>query len=739
MTIAVSRREFLKVSAALGGGLALEFGFPWMSKAADAPAATEVNAWIVIHPDDRVVIRIARSEMGQGTLTALAQLVAEELDCDWAKVSTEFASPNENVRRNRIWGSMSTGGSQGVRASQDYVRRAGASARELLIAAAAVQWQVAPSECTVDRGVISHRPSGRTLRYGQVAGAAAKLAPPREVRLRDPKEWKIAGKPLHRLDIPDKVLGKPVFAVDVRLPGMLHASIAQCPVFGGTVARIDSREAEKMRGVKKIVREANFVAVVADSWWRANEALKKVRIEWDAAGNGGASNETIEAMLREGLAQSVLPKARELGNPQAALASAAKVIEAEYRSPYLNHATMEPQTCTAWLRSDGFLEVWTSTQNGEASLSAAAETAGLPPEKVEVHKMMLGGGFGRRGAPQDFVRQGVAIAKALPGVPVKLMWSREEDMQHGFYRPASIVRMKAGLDAKGNLIALHTKIACPSITQSFAQYNAPPASSVIAAAKSMARGLMSQVALKDQIDSSAVRAFSDLPYEVPNQQVDYAMRNGHVPVGYWRAPGQQNEFYRECFIDELALAAGKDPVDYRLALLKEGDKHRLVLQAVAKAANWGTPPPAGVQRGVALAYGFGSYAAMVADVSVSAQGEVKVRRIVVAIDSGHVVNPDTCRAQAESNVIFGLGAVLNQEINVKNGRVVESNFHDFPLPAIADMPQVETVLVPTGGFWGGHGEPAILPLAPAVCNAVSRATGRRVRSLPLKHLDLRRA
>ena len=715
MTIAASRRRFLKVSAALGGGLALEFRFPVASAAIQGAAATEVNAWIVIHPDDRVVIRIARSEMGQGTLTALAQLVSEELDCDWSKVATEFASPNENFRRNRIWGSMSTGGSQGVRSSHDYVRKAGASARVMLVQAAAAQWHVPVSECIAASGVITHRPSGRTLRYGQVAAAAARLVPPQEVALRDPKDWKIAGKPVHRLDIPDKVLGKPVFGVDVSAPGLLHASIAQCPVFGGRVVKVDARAAEKMRGVKKVVREPGFVAVIADGWWRANEALKKLAIEWDTAADGSASNESIEAMLRQGLAQTGLPHARSIGDTQAALASAARVIEAEYRSPYLNHATMEPQTCTAWFKPDGTLEVWTSTQDGEASLRAAADAAGLPLEKVEVHKMMLGGGFGRRGGPQDFVRQGVAIAKSMPGVPVKLMWSREEDMQHGFYRPASIVRMKAGLDARGALTALHTTIACPSII----------------------KVLMPQVTMKDGIDFTAVRSFNDMPYTVPNQQVDYAMRNGHVPVGFWRAPGQQNSFYRECFIDELAIAAGVDPVQYRLALLKEGDRNRRVLEAVAKAANWGSPLPPGVQRGVAVADGFGSYAAMVAEASVSASGEPKVHRIVVAIDSGHVVNPDTCRAQAESNVVYGLGAVLYQEINVKDGRVVESNFHDFPLPRIGEMPSVETVLVPSGGFWGGHGEPAILPLAPAVCNAISRALGRRIRSLPLKQHDLR--
>ncbi|TRZ94296.1 MAG: xanthine dehydrogenase family protein molybdopterin-binding subunit [Rhodocyclaceae bacterium] len=715
MSIMLSRREFIKASTAIGGGLALEFWIPAAASAASGASSTEVNAWVVIHPDDRVVVRIARSEMGQGSYTALAQLVAEELDCDWGKVSAEFASPNEHIRRNRIWRSMSTGGSTGIRGSQDYVRKAGASAREMLVTAAAAQWQVPAGECSADKGVISHVPSGRKLRYGQVAGAAAKLTPPQDVKLRDPKDWKIAGKSMHRLDIPDKVLGKPVFGVDVALPGMLHASIAQCPVFGGKVKRIDSRSAEKMRGVRKVVREESFIAVIADSWWRADQALNKVVVEWDVGANGDASNETIAAMFREGLADPKLPQARKLGDTAAALASAARVVEAEYQSPYLNHATMEPQTCTAWFKSDGSLEVWTSTQNGEASLIVAAETAGLPKEKVEVHKMMLGGGFGRRGGPQDFVTQGVTIAKAMPGVPVKLMWSRQEDMQHGYYRPASLVRMKAGLDTQANLVALHTRIACPSILAV----------------------LMPEALTKDGIDFSAVRSFNDLPYTIPNQQVDYAMRNGHVPVGFWRAPGQQNAFYRECFIDELALAAGKDPLDFRLALLKADDKNRLVLEAAAKAAAWGSPLPPGVHRGLAAVDGFGSYTAVVVELSVGAKGETKVHRVVVAIDSGHVVNPDTCRAQAESNVVYGLSSVFQQENNVKHGRIVESNFHNFKLMRLPEMPRVDTVLVPTGGFWGGHGEPAILGIAPAVCNAIFAATGKRLRSLPLKHHDLR--
>jgi isoquinoline 1-oxidoreductase beta subunit len=710
----VSRREFLKVSSAVGGGFALEIGFPVASLAANAPAATEVNAWVVIHPDDRVVIRIARSEMGQGSFTALAQLVAEELDCEWSNVSAEYASPNEHFRRNRVWGSMSTGGSQAIRSSQEYLRKAGATAREMLVAAAAAQWKVAPDQCSASAGTVVHDATGRKLRYGQLASAAARLAPPGDVKLRDPAAWKIAGKSVHRLDIPDKVRGKPVFGVDVALPGMLHASIAQCPVFDGKVKDVDASAALKMRGVKKVVRQDDFVAVVADNWWRANQALKQVKIEWDTGSNGQVDNEAIATMLRDGLDAANLPQARKIGDTSAALASAVKVVEAEYQSPYLNHATLEPQTCTAWLKPEGFLEVWTSTQAAESSMTAASEVSGLPLDKIEVHKMMLGGGFGRRGAPQDFVRQGVAIAQAMPGVPVKLMWSREEDMQHGYYRPTSVVRIKAGLDAQGKVTAMHTRIACPSISSVFARNDR------------MAGG----------IDGPAVRSFSDMPYGVPNQQVDYAQRNGHVPVGYWRAPGQQNAYYRESFIDELAVAAGKDPVEYRLAMLGPNDKNRRVLEAVAKAANWSGTLPKGRYRGVAVADGFGSYTALVAELTLNAAGEVKVKRVVIAIDSGYVVNPDSCRAQAESNVVYGLGAVLYQQNNIRDGRIVESNFHDFKLPHIDEIPQVETVLVPSGGFWGGHGEAAMLALAPAVCNAVFAASGKRIRSLPLSHHDL---
>jgi isoquinoline 1-oxidoreductase beta subunit len=704
-----TRREFLKASAAVGGGLALEFSLAGtaLAQVRAGAAPVEVTHWLVIHPDERVVIRIARSEMGQGSLTGLAQLVAEELDCDWKNVSTEYASPNEHVKRKRIWGSMSTGGSAGIRTSHEYLRKSGASAREMLVAAAATEWNVPTAECTAAAGVITHGPSKRRTTYGKVATAASKLEAPKEVKLKDPKDWKIAGTSPKRLDTPDKVMGKPVFGVDVQLPNMLHASIVQSPVFLGKVKSVDSAAAEKMRGVKGVVKQEKFVAVVADNWWRANEAAKKLAIQWDEGTNGKVTTESIFASFKEGLDAKDLPTARVMGDTKAALASAAKVVEAEYGSPYLSHATMEPMTATAWFKEDGTLEVWTSTQNGEASLAAASEASSLPLEKCEVHKMHLGGGFGRRGAPQDYVTQAVQIAKQFPGKPVKLMWSREEDMQHGFYKPASLVRMKAGLDAQGKVVAMHTTIACPSIL-----------------------ALLRPEGIQKGIDFTAVRSLSDTTYQIPNQLVEYAMRNPHVPVGFWRAPGLQNAFYRECFIDELAHASGKDPLEFRLSMMKPDDKNRLVLEAVAKAARWGSPLPKGVYRGIAQADGFGSFTAMVSEVSVT-NGEIKVHKVYSAIDSGHVVHPDACRAQAEGNVIYCIGQ-LYQQHTVKDGRIVESNFHDFPLPRLPEMPVVETILVPTGGFWGGHGEPGALCVAPSVVNAVFAATGKRVRSLPLK-------
>jgi isoquinoline 1-oxidoreductase beta subunit len=708
-----SRRDFLKVSTALGGGLALELALPALGAEAKAP---ELTAWIVIRPNDEVLIRVARSEMGQGSSTGLPMLVAEELECDWRKVRTEFVSSAENLRRNRVWGSMATGGSQSIRASQEYLRKAGATAREMLIAAAARRWKVDASDCDAENSVIVHRPSGKKVRFGQVAAAAAKLEPPKEVKLKDPKDWNLLGRSAHRLDIRDKVTGKAVFGVDVQLPGMVYAAIAQCPVFRGKLVAVPDERILGLRGLVRVVKLEDAVAVVADSWWRASKMLKLLPIEWDFGQNGGASTASIREFVRFGLEDSGVPVARNDGDVEAAFASAAKLVEAEYFAPFLNHAPLEPMNCTALVKGDR-VEVWAPTQNAEATHAAAAATAGVPLENVEAHLTYLGGGFGRRGF-QDYTRQAVAIAKAVEGRPVKLLWSREEDMQHDYYRPMTMMRFKAALDAEGKLTALRVRDATHSIMASVRPQE-----------------------IKEGIDRHALGGIIDSPYDVPNFRIEFAMRNSHVPVGFMRTVfHSQNPFMRECFIDELASAAGKDPYEFRRPLLAGRPKDLGVLDAVARASGWGSPLPAGVHRGVAVQDSHGSYAAAVFEVSVSAAGEIDIRRVVVAVDPGHVVNPDSAEAQVQSCVAYGLTSVLWGEITLKDGRVEQSNFDDYRIMRIAEMPRViEPVLVPSGGFWGGLGETPLAPLAPALCNAIFAATGKRIRSLPLSSQGFRLA
>jgi len=710
--VSQSRRDFLKVSAAASGGLMLEFCLPQavaQGSAQGSAQVTEVTAWIVINPDDTVVIRVARSEMGQGSSTGLAMLVAEELECDWNKVSYQFASPNEHIRRNRVWGSMATSGSIGIRGSHDYVRKAGASAREMLVAAAAQQWQVPASECVAAASVITHVPSGRKLSYGQLARAASTLAPPKDVKLKEPRDWKLIGKPVKRLDIPASVTGAQVYAVDVRLPAMVYAAIAQSPVFGGKPKSVDAAKVRGMRGVIKVVTLDDAVVVVADNWWRAQQALKALPVPWDEGANGKASTASIVEFVRSGLDDPNAAVARREGDVDTAFAGAAKVVEAEYLAPFLAHATMEPMNCTAWVR-DGRVEVWAPTQNAESTLATAAAAAGVPQENVEVHKMQIGGGFGRRGF-QDYARQAVKIAMQTEDRPVKLLWSREEDMQHDFYRPMTAVRFKAGVDGAGKLTALWIRDASHSIMAS-----------------------VRPESIKNGVDLHALGGLADLPYSVPNLRVDFAMRNSHVPVGFWRTVFQsQNPFFRECIIDEMAHAAGQDPYEFRRPMLAGRPKDLGVLDAVAKAASWGAPLPAGVHRGIAVHDSHGSYAAAVFEVSVSGKGELRIRRVVVALDQGYVVNPDSSIAQVESCVVYGLTAALYGEITIRNGRVEQSNFHDYPVMRIREMPKVEAVLVPSGGFWGGTGETPLAPLAPALVNAIFAATGRRIRSLPLKN------
>jgi isoquinoline 1-oxidoreductase beta subunit len=722
----LSRRSFIVGTAAAGGGLAIGLRLPLGLGSAEAKTAagagTEVHAWVVVKPDDTCVIRIARSEMGQGTLTGLAQLVAEELECDWKKVATESITPGQNLARKRVWGEMGTGGSRGIRTSQDYVRRGGAAARLMLLQAAADQWNVPVGEVSVADGVITHAASGRRTTYGKVADAAAKLpAPdPKSITLKDPKTWKIAGKPMKRLDTADKLDGSKVYAIDLKLPGMLHAAVKACPVFGGKLVSYDEAKVSGRPGFRRVVKvNDSTVAVVADTWWRAKSALDALPIVWDEGAGGSQSSATIAEHLTEGLAAKEAYAFRNEGDALTAIQGAAKKVEAVYSTPFLAHATMEPMNCTVKISADR-AECWVPTQNGEASLAALSEQSGVPLAQCEVYKHDLGGGFGRRGGTQDFVRQAVLIAKQFPDVPVKMIWSREEDMGHDFYRPISQCKLAAGLDDKGALVGLHVRISGQSI-------NAFSNPALVANGK----------------DDRQLQGYTDKPgdaqlgYTVPNLLIEYAMRNTHVPVGPWRGVNtNQNAVYMECFMEEVARAAGVDSLEFRRALMGKHPKHLAVLNAAAEKGDWGKPLPAGVHRGIAQFMGYGSYSAAVAEVSVSGEGKVKVHRMVLALNCGHAVNPDQIAAQVEGSVAYGLSAAFYGECTVQNGRMTELNFDRYRILRLAEMPKVETVIVPSYDFWGGVGEPTICVVTPAVLNAVFAATGKPVRSLPLKNVKL---
>ena len=710
--VGMDRRHFLKVSGTASAGMSLGFFLPERALAADAP---QLNVWVEIEPNNTIVIRYARAEMGQGSMTSAPMMIAEELEADWKKVRVEYATAHENLRTKRAYGDMASVGSRTIRHSQEYLRKAGATAREMLVTAAAQKWNVPASECKASLSKVTHAQSKRSLTYGQLAADAAKLEAPKNVQLKDPKTWTLIGKPIPRVDIPDIVLGKVNYGIDTQLPGMLHAAVAACPVFNGKVKSLDASKVENRRGIVKVLNMGEFVAVVADNWWRAKEALREVAVDWDVGEHGTLSSAAIMAHLKAGMAQTELAVARNDGNTVDALSKAAKVLEADYFTPYLAHATMEPMVCTAWLQGDK-LEVWSSTQNPEATLAVSAAAAGVPQLNVKVHPVQLGGGLGRK-SPQDFTRQAVMIAKAMSGKPVKMLWSREEEIQHGLYRPASLMRFKGGLSASGQVEALHIRVSAPSILATLLKLPLP-------------RG----------VDGQAVASFNDHPYDIPNTLVDYAQRNTNVPVGFWRTVGHsQNPFGRECFIDELALAAGKDPVAFRLNMLPNNEKSkrdRSILEAVTKAAAWGSQLPNGVFRGVAETEGYGSWTACVCEVSVNAKNEVKIHRVVIGIDPGYAVNPDNIVAQFQGSVVHGLTAIFWGENTIKEGRVEQSNFHDYRMMRLNEMPKVEVVIAPTGGFWGGVGEPAQAPLAPALVNAISAAMGKRIRSLPLKNHGL---
>jgi isoquinoline 1-oxidoreductase subunit beta len=731
---AVNRRSFVVGAAAAGGGLALGLSIPFGgSKIAHAQAAAtpEINAWVVIKPDDTVAIRVVRSEMGQGSITGLCQLVAEELECDWAKVTYEYPTPGESIKRNNVWGSFSTGGSRGIRTSHEYVRKGGAAARMMLVQAAADQWKVPASECSAASSVITHTPTGRTVKYGQVAEAASKLKPPTDVPLKDPKTWKIAGKGVKRLDTADKVTGKQVYGSDLKLPGMLNAAIKESPVFGGKLKSFDVDKVKGMPGVRHVLKVGETaVAVVADTWWQAKTALDALPVDFDDGGNGNVTSASIAAMLAEGLNAEQAFVGNQNGDVKAALAGAAKKVEAVYSYPFQNHACMEPMNATARYTPDK-CEVWAPTQDGQSTLAAVIRTSGLPADKCEVYKINLGGGFGRKsGLHQDFVHQAVLIAKQVPGVPVKLLWSREEDMAQGRYHPVMQCKLVGGFDANNNLTALHMRLSGQSILTSVNPQ---------AVEKDQGRDAL---VFQGVAGPSLLGGEFTLAYTIPNLLIDHAMRNTHVPPGVWRGVNiNQNAIFMECFIDELAQAAGQDELEFRRKLMANHPKSLAVLNAVAERIGWGKPAPQGVHRGLAHLKAFAAYVAAAAEVSIEGGNRIKIHRIVAATDPIYAVNPAQIERQVAGSFVYGLSALFYQECTVDKGRIVESNFDSYDSMRIAQMPPVETIIMPSGGndAWGGIGEPTICVAAPAVLNAYAKASGQRIRTIPLKNQRVRMA
>src|SRR5712691_3445471 len=718
----VSRRQFLISTAAVGGSFILGFCIPLRA----APAADiapkpwtppveggqEVNAWLVIGNDDTITIRVAQSEMGQGVVTALPMIVAEELECDWTKVRAEYASANRSLRENRVYQRMGTGGSRAVRASREYLQQAGASARARLIPAAAQQWGVPASACKAEHGMVVHAASGRKLNYGAIAAAAAGVKLDAEPAIKKPEQFTLLGKPQKRFDVPLKVNGTATFGIDVRLPDMLYASVMVCPVFGGKLKSYNFDAIKSMPGVKAAVEVPNGIAVVADSFWRAKTALEVMPIEWDVGEYVNTNSTAFQQMFRAALDKPGVV-ANEQGDAMAAFKSAAKVVEADYELPYLAHATMEPMNCTAQVTPER-VDVWLGTQNPESALAAAAEITGVAPDNVYVHNCFLGGGFGRR-LYSDDVKQAVTIAKAMAGKPVKMIWTREEDMRHDFYRPMAAFRFRAGLDAKGVPVAYVNR----SVTHSIFSQLRPDA-------------------VKNGIDTSSVEGLANTPYAFGQQRIEHLIQNTHVPVGFWRSVGgSQNAFAIESFMDELAHAAGKDPVEFRRMLLKGRADWLLVLDTMAQKANWGKQLPKGTAQGVAIFESYGSVMGQIAEVSVSKKGEVGVEHVVCAVDCGHVVNPRTIEEQMESGVVYGLSALLYGQISIEKGRVAEGNFDTYQMLRLNAMPEVETHLALSGGDkWGGIGEPSVPTILPAVCNAIFTITGKRIRSLPLSTHDL---
>jgi isoquinoline 1-oxidoreductase subunit beta len=708
----LSRRQLLGGSVAAGAGLVIGFRLPLGARAQE-PGVFAPNQWLRIDRDGRVTIVNSVPEMGQGTSTTMPMIVADELDVDLSTVTVEQAPANPKVYGNPVTGSQSYGGSRGIRDHLATWRKAGAAGRQMLKQAAADEWGVPIEEVETEPGVVVHRKSGRKLLYGQLVDKAQKLPVPQSPRLKTPREFRYIGKEVARLDLPAKTDGKAIYGYDVQVPGMLIASIERPPVVtGATVKSFDATAARQVKGVKDVVKVSHGVAVVATDTWAALKGRRALKVEWDEGPLAGVSSAQISREYRELVKQPGLP-ARRVGDAAQALASGpGKTLEALYEVPFLEHACMEPMNCTAHVTPDG-VTLWAPTQSPGGHQALAAKLTGAPIDKVVVHTTMLGGGFGRRGEP-DFVTDAVETAKAV-GAPVKVVWTREDDIRHGFYRPATYNHFRARLDAQGRPVAWWHRIVGPGI----------------AAQKGRAKA--------GAVDGSAVAGAADVPYDMPNIHVEWKEKDFGVPVGFWRSVGSsQNAFVVESFIDELAHSAGTDPYEYRRALLSKAPRHKAVLELAAQKANWGAPLPAGQARGIAVAFSYGSYAAHVSEVSLAPDGAIRVHRIVCAIDCGIAVNPDQVRAQMEGGAVYALTAAFYNAITLDRGRVQQSNFHDYPMMRIAEMPQVETHILDSGEAPGGLGEPGVPSVAPSVTNALFVLTGIRIRTLPIRREDLRK-
>ena len=709
----LTRRTLLKGALTLGAGLVIGFELPLSRQArAQQPGMFAPNQWLKIDRDGIVTITNSVPEMGQGSMTTMPMIVADELDADWGKIKVEQAPANPALYANPVTKTQSYGGSRGVRDHLEMWRKAGAAARTMLKQAAAQEWGVPESEVDTEPGTVIHRPSGRKLMYGQLVDRAAQLPVPQDPKLKTKDQFRYIGKEgIARLDIPLKTDGKAIYGIDVKVPGAQVGSIERCPVFGGKVETFDASAAKAIKGVSHVVQVTNGIAVVGDSFWSVMKGRRALRVKWNEGPLANLSSAEITRGYQD-LAKQPGQVARKEGDAEKVLGGGGKVIEAVYQVPFLEHACMEPMNCTASVKADR-CEVWVPTQNPGGHQALAAKITGLPLEKVTINTTLLGGGFGRRGEP-DFVTDAVETSKAIGG-PVKIIWTREDDLQHGFYRPATYNVFKATLDAQGTPTAWWNRIVGPGI---LIQKGRAPAGS---------------------IDPAAVEGARNHPYDIPNILVEWKEKDFGVPVGFWRSVGSsQNAFITESFIDELAHAAGKDPYEYRRALLGKAKRHKTVLETAATKANWGAPLPAGRARGIAVAFSYGSYAAHVAEVSVTPDGQLRVHKLVCAIDCGIAVNPDQVRAQMEGGAVYAMTGLFDQ-ITLEKGRVQQSNFHDYPMLRIAEAPVVETHIVDSGEAPGGLGEPGVPPVAPSICNAVFALTGKRIRTLPIRPEDLKKA